>query len=472
MRHEVPRERMTAAAASAPLEFLLNGRAVRIGAAPAQTTLLDFLRAQGLTGAKEGCAEGECGACAVVMVGAAGDGSAYRPVNSCLMFLPMAANREIYTVESLAARGELSEVQQALAAAGGSQCGYCTPGFVMSLFAEQYRPDRDGRCEPLSMAGNLCRCTGYRPIRDAALALGPAPPGPLRDRLEYPAPPLERVSIQGFSRPTSVETCVGILAADAAATLVAGCTDLGVESNLGHRRWAHLVSVEAIEELRELLETPAGVKIGAALPLGDIERQWSGAPDVWREWLTLFASPPIRNRATLGGNLATASPIGDAAPLLLALDASVHVAGRSGRRTLPLSGFFTGYRQTALHPGEMLTAIEIPRPFPEFVRFYKVAKRRLDDISTVAAAMAIDRDAAGRVRRARLAFGGVAATPVRVEAAEHALAGQPWNEAAVERVQGILDRTLTPMSDHRGSKTYRLEVSKSLVEKFWTEGRR
>jgi xanthine dehydrogenase small subunit len=462
---------MSTATASAPLEFLLNGRAVRIGALPPQTTLLDFLRAQGLTGAKEGCAEGECGACAVVMVSAADERSVYRPVNSCLMFLPMVANREIYTVESLAAHGELAEVQQALSAAGASQCGYCTPGFVMSLFAEQYRPDREGPCEPLSMAGNLCRCTGYRPIRDAALALGPAPPGPLRDRLDYPPPALERVSIQGFSRPTSVETCVSMLAADAAATLVAGCTDLGVESNLRHREWAHLVSLEAIQELRDLADNPSGVRIGAAMPLGDIERQWVDAPEVWREWLSLFASPPIRNRATLGGNLATASPVGDAAPLLLALDASVHVAGPSGRRTMPLAAFFTGYRRTALRTGEMLTGVAIPRPFPEFVRFYKVAKRRLDDISTVAAAMAVDRDSSGRVRRARFAFGGVAATPVRVEEAERALVGETWNEGAVERVQGFLDRTLTPMSDHRGSKTYRLEVSKSLVEKFWSEGR-
>jgi len=462
---------MSAATASAPIEFLLNGRAIRPGTASPQTTLLDFLREQGLTGAKEGCAEGECGACAVVMVGGDGRRSAYRAVNSCLIFLPMAANREIYTVESLAAHGELSEVQQAMAAAGGSQCGYCTPGFVMSLFAEQYRPDRQGRCEPLSMAGNLCRCTGYRPIRDAALAIGPAPPGPLRDRLEYPPPALEGVSLRGFSRPLTVDACVALLAADPAATLVAGCTDLGVESNLRRRRWPHLVSVEAIDELHEWSETPAGVRIGAALPLGDIERRWRGAPDAWRDWLTLFASPPIRNRATLGGNLATASPIGDAAPLLLALDTSVHVAGRAGRRTLPLSSFFTGYRRTALSPGEMITTVEIPRPLPEIVRFYKVAKRRLDDISTVAAAMALDRDGAGRVRRVRFAFGGVAPTPVRIEEAEHAVTGHPWNEAAVERVQAILDRTLTPMSDHRGSKAYRLEVSKSLVEKFWWEGR-
>ena len=462
---------MSTATPSPPLEFLLNGRAIRIGSASPQTTLLDFLRAQGLTGAKEGCAEGECGACAVVMVDGEGTRSAYRVVNSCLMFLPMAVNREIYTVESLAAHGELSEVQQAMAAAGGSQCGYCTPGFVMSLFAEQYRPDRDGPCDPLSMAGNLCRCTGYRPIRDAALAVGPAPPGPLRDRLDYPAPTLDRIAIGGFSRPSTVEECVAILARDTTATLVAGCTDLGVESNLRHRRWPHLVSVEAIAELHRWSMTTKSVSIGAALPLGDIERRWQAAPDVWREWFSLFASPPIRNRATLGGNLATASPIGDAAPMLLAVDASVHIAGPKGRRTVPLASFFTGYRQTVLRPGDMLTTIEIPQPFPGFMRFYKVAKRRLDDISTVAAAMALDRDGIGRIRRARFAFGGVASTPVRIEEAERAVIGHVWSEATVERVQQILARTLTPMSDHRGSATYRLEVSKSLVEKFWWESR-
>jgi xanthine dehydrogenase small subunit len=253
--------------------------------------------------------------------------------------------------------------------------------------------------------------------------------------------------------------------------VIAGCTDLGVESNLKLKRWPHLVSVEAVPELRECSDSETSVRIGAGLPLSDIGARWRDAPRVVHEWLDLFASPPIRNRATLGGNLATASPIGDAAPLLLALDASVHIAGASGLRTQPLATFFTGYRRTVLQRGEILATIEIPKPLPEFVRFYKVAKRRLDDISTVAAAMAIDRDRSGRVRRARFAFGGVAASPLLVAEAEQAVTGQPWNEAAVERVQQVLDRVLTPMSDHRGSKEYRREVSKSLVEKFWWESR-
>jgi xanthine dehydrogenase small subunit len=453
------------------LEFLLNGQPVRIAAEPPQTTLLDFLRARGLTGAKEGCAEGECGACAVAMVVHDDGRAAYRAVNSCLMFLPSAAGHEIYTVESLAENSELAEVQRAMAAAGGSQCGYCTPGFVMSLFCEQYRPDRQTPCDPLALAGNLCRCTGYRPIRDAALALGPAPPGVFLDRLARPAPQLEPIRGTNFSRPSTVDDCVAILAQSPGAPLVAGASDLGVESNLHGRRWPHLVSVEAIDELNELSESATSVKIGAALPLTEIARRWTNAPGVFHDWLELFASPPIRNRATLGGNLATASPIGDAAPLLAALDASVHVAGSGGRRAIPLSSFFVGYRRTAMLPGEIITAVEIPKPLPGFMRFYKISKRRLDDISTVAACMAMDWNGSGRVRRARFAFGGVAATPVRVEEAERVVADQPWNEAAVERVQQILDVTLRPMSDHRGSKEFRLEVSKSLVEKFWWEHR-
>jgi xanthine dehydrogenase small subunit len=454
------------------LSFLLNGREVQVEDVEAQMTLLDFIRARGLTGAKEGCAEGECGACAVAMVADEQNGrTAYRVVNSCLMFVPMAADCEFYTVESLADNGELSEVQHAIAAAGGSQCGYCTPGFVMSLFVEQHRRGREGACDPLAMGGNLCRCTGYRPIRDAAYAVSDPPRGPFRDRLDLPAPALERVSIEGFSRPATLDECVATLQAYPDATLIAGCTDLGVESNLRMKRWANLVSVEAISELHEWAETEASVRIGAGIPLSDIGKAWIGAPRAVHDWLELFASPPIRNRATLGGNLATASPIGDSAPLLLALDAAIHTAGSGGTRVLPLASFFAAYRKTALQRGELITTIDIPKPLPAFLRFYKVAKRRLDDISTVAAAMALDRDRTGRVRRARFAFGGVAATPLLVGEAEQALIGQMWNESAVERVQQVLDRVLSPMSDHRGSKEYRREVAKSLVEKFWWESR-
>src|SRR5579872_7484551 len=375
-------------APAASVQFLLNGKAVSADGGSVHSTLLDFLRDRGLTGAKEGCAEGECGACTVVMVRDEAPGgaapSAYRPVNACLMFLPAVAGHEIYTVESLASRGKLADAQEAMAAAGGSQCGYCTPGFVMSLFAEQYRNGRTGPCDPHQLGSNLCRCTGYRPIRDAALALGPAPDGPFRQRLLQPAPRLLKLNYEAadarFSRPETLDQCISILADDAGARLLAGGTDLGVESNLRGRRWGHLVSLEAIEELREFSQTADGVRIGSALPLNEIALRWSNPPDAFRQWLPFFASPAIRNRATLGGNLATASPIGDGAPLLLALDAVVHVAGPAGPRVVPLASFFTAYRRTALAPGELIAAIEIPKPLPGFLRFYKAAKRRLDDI--------------------------------------------------------------------------------------------
>jgi xanthine dehydrogenase small subunit len=458
------------------VEFVLNGHAIRAQGFSAQTTLVDFLRSRGLTGAKEGCAEGECGACAVVMVRPVCNASAYMPVNSCLLFLPMAAGQEIYTVEALAEAGPLGPVQQAMVDFGGSQCGYCTPGFVMSMFAEQYRPRREGPCDIHALTGNLCRCTGYRPIRDAALSLGEAPPDKFRARLRAPAPEVGPVNHEGFSRPKTLAECLALLVQHPEARLIAGGTDLVVESNLRLRRFPHLIGVEGLDELRQLRDSEKELEIGAALTLSEVARvapavlppvRPSNLPPVWHEWLPLFASPLIRNRATLGGNIATASPIGDGPPLLLALDAQVQIAGPHGFRTLPLHEFFLGYRKTALAPGELLVSIILPKPFPALVRFYKAAKRRMDDISTVAACFAIDLDAAGRVRRARLAYGGVAAVPLRATEAEDALLGAQWNESAVERAQKILAHTLHPIGDHRGSAAYRLALAQSLLAKFW-----
>jgi xanthine dehydrogenase small subunit len=462
--------------APSSVEFVLNGYAIRAESFPAQTTLLDFLRSRGLTGAKEGCAEGECGACAVVMVRPRGDGaeaSTYVPVNSCLLFLPMAAGQEIYTVEALAEGGPLGPVQQAMVDFGGSQCGYCTPGFVMSMFAEQYRPDREGPCDIHALTGNLCRCTGYRPIRDAALALGRAPADKFRARLDAPAPEVGPVNYDGFSRPKTLAECLVLLAEHPEARLIAGGTDLVVESNLRPHRFPHLISVEGLDELRQLGDSEKELEIGAALTLSEVAPaslrpdRCGVLPPVWHEWLALFASPLIRNRATLGGNIATASPIGDGAPLLLALDAQVRIAGPQGLRTLALREFFLDYRKTTLGPGELLVSIILPKPFPALARFYKAAKRRMDDISTVAACFAIDLDASGRVLRARLAYGGVAAVPLRATEAEGALLGAPWNYTAVERAQKILARTLHPIGDHRGSAAYRLALAQSLLAKFW-----
>jgi xanthine dehydrogenase small subunit len=371
------------------------------------------------------------------MVRQCGEGSTYVPVNSCLLFVPMVAGQEIYTVEALADGGPLAPVQQAIADAGGSQCGYCTPGFVMSLFAEQYRPGREGPCDPHAMSGNLCRCTGYRPLRDAALSLGEPPPGRWLDRLREPAPGMQPVSLNGFGRPRTLPECLDLLASHPGARLIAGGTDLVVESNLRQKRFPMLVSVEALRELRVYRESAGEIEIGAGLTLNEIQLPHP----VWTEWRELFGSPLIRNRATLGGNLATASPIGDAAPLLLALDARVKIAGARGERTVPLESFFVSYRKTALEAGELIVSVILPKPLPGAVRFYKVAKRRMDDISTVAACFA------RHPHGLRMAFGGVAATPVLLREGE----------------------TLHPIGDHRGSAAYRLALTTSLLEKFQAE---
>jgi xanthine dehydrogenase small subunit len=263
--------------------------------------------------------------------------------------------------------------------------------------------------------------------------------------------------------------CLALLRDNPSARLLAGGTDLAVESNLAGRRFSHLISVEALPELGVFEDGPAAIEIGAGLTLDEIQTRWKDAPAAVRQWFRLFASPLIRNRATLGGNLATASSIGDAAPLLLALDAAVKIAGPDGIRAVPLSAFFTGYRRTVLAPGEILVSVAIPKPFPAVLRFFKLAKRKADDISTVAAVFALDFDRRGRVEMARFAFGGVAPTPIRAVDAEAEILGEPWNPAAVRQAQAAIRRTLAPLTDHRGSAEYRLAMAQSLLAKFQCE---
>jgi xanthine dehydrogenase small subunit len=449
-------------ATSCGFELVLNGEAIRVADELPQTTLLDYVRSRGLTGAKEGCAEGECGACAVLLVSSGPSGARYEAVNSCLVALPSVANREVYTVEALARDGALAPAQQAMANAGGSQCGYCTPGFVVSMFAQHYCGDRDVH----SLGGNLCRCTGYRPIRDALHSLGSAPPGFFLDRLSRPVPtllPLDYQTSKGrFSRPGNLQECLDLAVADSSARFLAGNTDLGVLTNLRDRRFAHLISLEGVAELREFHEDETSIEIGAGLTLTEIGERWHSAPQAFREWLKLFASPLIRNRATLGGNLATASPIGDAAPLLLALDAELRLVSTQGERIVPLSSFFHAFRETELKRGELIRSICIPKPLPAHLRFYKLAKRGLDDISTVAAGISVRSDGA-----VRIGLGGVAAVPLRALEAEQMLDFE--NPGSIERAKDVLRRTLRPISDHRGSAKYRLAMAQTLLDKFWFE---
>jgi xanthine dehydrogenase small subunit len=455
--------------------FVLNGRAVNAGAPGPGVTLLQWLRARGLTGTKEGCAEGECGACAVAMRRTDAQGrTRFEPINSCLVPLAAVHDETVVTVEGIAsAEGRLHPVQDAMVRAGGSQCGYCTPGFVVSLFCEYYRPGRDG-FDPESISGNLCRCTGYRPIADVARDLpAPAAGDPRLAELAAPIAPKTRVDTghgaDRFIRPTSLDDLFRCLAESPGAMLLAGGTDVMVGVTQKGDRHPVVVSLTALPELRTFAVTPDTIVLGAGLTLIEVEEHLRATPDpaipLVDQLLPLFSSRLIRNRATLGGNLMTASPIGDAAPVLLALDASVTLASAVGRRVVPLRDFFLAYRKTAARPDEVLMDVRVPRGAPAMQRFYKVSKRILDDISTVAAAFALDVTADGRVARAQIAYGGIAATPIRATALEQALVGEPWTPDTAGALRSIADGVGTPMTDLRGSAAYRRAMVGRLLEK-------
>jgi xanthine dehydrogenase small subunit len=523
---------------------VVNGQTRELGEVGGHVTLLDWLRGSGLTGCKEGCAEGECGACAVLVARDDGpDQTRWVAINACLVPAAAFDRQEVVTAEGLGRPGRLHPVQREMAERGGSQCGYCTPGFICSMAAEYYRPDRtsrppagpapggaaNGSGTPVTgskiqgpngpgvpapahgerdpgldgsvaagdsavadgsalvddehgpngfdlhaLSGNLCRCTGYRPIRDAAYALGQPEAGdPFLARLAEPAPPAAvtaTANAQGrYVRPGSLAEALELLAAEPDARLVAGSTDWGVELNIRHARAALTIGIERIPELREFSADPDRIDIGAALSLSEIEARLAGRIPLLDQMFPQFASLLIRNGATLGGNLGTASPIGDCPPALLALDASLVLASSQGEREVPLDSYFTGYRQSVKRPDELIKTIRIPLPIAPVTAFHKIAKRRFDDISGVAVAHALRLGDDGSVASIRIGLGGVAATPLRALAAEDALTGRPWTRDTVTAAAEEMARAGTPMSDHRASQAYRIAMLRNSLLKFFAE---
>jgi xanthine dehydrogenase small subunit len=461
------------------IRFSLNGRPVTVTGASTQTTLLDWLRANGTTGPKEGCAEGDCGACSLVMRDRDASGApAWRSFCSCITVLPMIDGRELLTPEGLAEGGP-HPVQAAMADRYGSQCGYCTPGFVMSMFEGYHRADT-GEAHRVAdqLCGNLCRCTGYRPIRDAmGDALQQRDPGDrFHLKLREPLPALPALTLHGraderFDRPQTLDALLALRAEFPDAVLVAGATEVGVELNKKPREFPHLISTEAVAELHVVHSGKAVYRIGAAATLTAIEEKLGESLRPLGKMLAVFASRQIRNRATLAGNLVTASPIGDLAPVLLAYDASVVLASVRGRRMVLLEDFFLSYRKTAMAPDEVMVAVEIPRdPLPEVpyrrADSFKVSKRREMDISIVAGAFVVDLDPDRTITRARLAFGGVAATPVRAKATEAALLGRPFTVDGIRDALTVLADEFTPITDARGGAAYRRQLIPNLFEKF------
>ncbi|HIK17562.1 MAG TPA: FAD binding domain-containing protein [Leptolyngbyaceae cyanobacterium M33_DOE_097] len=399
----------------------------------------------------------------------------YQAVNSCLIPLGAIAGRQILTVEGVA-NGSLHPVQTAMAKLGGSQCGYCTPGFIMSLFAAYY----DGTIESdEAIEGNLCRCTGYLPIRQAAKEAAQTPPvDHFAEALGHATPELTAIAYQSeaqqFYRPTSLRDVLTLLQQYPNATLVAGATDLGLELSWHRQVYPVMISLEAVPELKTIEQTSDWVEIGAAVPLSQIETQLHGVFPAMDEMLHWFAARQVRNRATLGGNIGTASPIGDMPPVLLALDARVRLASAAGERVIALADFFKGYRVTDLQAGEVIASIQIlkgmtPGATRRLSQSYKIGKRGTDDISIVAAAYVVDLDQQNRIVHARLAYGGVAATPIRAIAVEQAIVGQTWDLPTIQRVKPMLHETFTPLDDLRGSADYRKRLVANLFEKFFVE---
>ena len=490
---------MTTPPTNRPIRFFHRGRVVEVGGVHPTRSVLDWLREDArCSGTKEGCNEGDCGACTVVVgeladAGNTGDSSAVRgltlnTVNACIQFLPTLDGKALFTVEDLKSmsNGALHPVQQALVDCHGSQCGFCTPGFVMSLWAT-YEQHRQGAAAPTrqqladELSGNLCRCTGYRPILDAgqrmfdlpAVALDTAPVVAALQSMkrsssfEYaPAQTTDR-----FYAPTTLDELAALREAMPQAQLLAGSTDVGLWVNKQFRPLGDIVCVGEVAELKRVAEVNGELYIGAGASLeaafAALARHAPSLTDVWLR----FASPPIRHAGTMGGNVANGSPIGDSPPVLMALDAQIELRRGERVRRMPLTDFYVDYMKNRLDPGEFVQGLAVPlAAFERTLRAYKISKRFDCDISALCAGFAIQLDGS-TVREVRLAYGGMAATVKRAAQAEAALVGQPWSQASVNAAKAALALDFQPMSDMRASATYRLQVAQNLVQRLWLETR-
>ena len=545
------------------LRFVRRGEVINVGNVPPERTVLELLRDDlGCTGTKEGCGEGDCGACTVVL-GQIEDGTLrFRAINSCIRLAHSIDGMALWTVEDLAGEdGRLHPVQEAMVQCHASQCGFCTPGFVMSLFgmyqnyiaptlatscaalppggAKHLRPgevssaapageDGDGgrfqaACrampQPITRAlaveelsGNLCRCTGYRPILDAAQMMGSLPPVLLDKNMLLSK--LELLAQSGYAQeldsayklPYTLVELLRLRAAHSGAQLVAGCTDVGLWVTKQHRQFGEVIDLTQVAELRHIEDQPGHLVIGAAVTLADaFAALVAGRPQL-HDFASRFAGLLVRNSGTLGGNIANGSPIGDSMPLLIALGAQIVLMSQRGRREMLLENLYIGYRQNVMAADEVLAFIKVPKPkYPppgpmgdgtetgtgnvkrpglpapsplwaegadkglfEFLRIYKISKRYDDDISAVCLAINLHIEQ-GVVVRASIGAGGVAAMPSRAATTEAFLTGRPWTLPTVQQAMAVLRAEFSPISDMRASSAYRTEVLGNLLQRYWLE---
>ncbi|WP_413207145.1 xanthine dehydrogenase small subunit [Rhodospirillum sp. A1_3_36] len=457
--------------------FALNGQMTHVVGVPPDWTLLRWLRGEGWTASKEGCAEGDCGACTVLLgtPPLEGDGLTWRAINACLVLLPQIHGGAVITAEGLAgADGTAHPVQRALADFHGTQCGYCSPGFTMALAALSLDADRSEEAILESIAGNLCRCTGYRPIVEAARtlpnwtpSLAPAVEESLR---ALAAEPLAYTAEgQRVCAPVDLAEALAFRAEHPDAWVWAGGTDLGLRITKSLERPTEILALGRIPALRGLRETEDSLEIGATTPYAEALAAMTTLAPSLGALVRRIAAAQIRNLGTLAGNLGTASPIGDSLPPLIALGAEVILGSTRGERVLPVEDFVTGYRKTALAPDELILSIRISKPSPDLhVSCHKVAKRVDQDISAVSAAFVLGIEN-GCVTTARLAYGGVADRPKRAVAAEEALLGQPWTRASLEAAKVALAEDIAPMDDARGTAAYRRLVAANLLERLYLD---
>jgi len=463
------------------VRFLLDGALVSVADLPPTMTVLEYLREIAhRTGTKEGCAEGDCGACTVVLGELSPDGTevGYRAVNSCIRLLPTIDGQELVTVESLQAPdGTQHPVQQAMVDNHASQCGFCTPGFVMSLFALYLHREAPTREQVLdALSGNLCRCTGYRPIIDAALRMGAYPTPVHWSREQARSSPrllalqgLRRersLAIPGFHAPRSIDELAARLEADPGAVVLAGGTDIGLWVTQQLRELPSIIYIGEVTELKRVRSDAAGIVIGAAVPLTEGWAALVAAYPALAELAQRFGSPPVRNSGTLCGNIANGSPIGDAMPALIALDAAIELRCGGHTRHLPLDQFYLGYQRKDLAAGEFIVSVSVPAPRPGLrLASYKLSKRYDQDISAVCAVFAVEREG-DRIADARIAFGGLAAIPARARATEVALIGRPWHQDSFEIAVAALAEDFKPLTDLRASSEYRLQGAGNLLRRF------